>query len=207
MPNYLHVAQFLIDGSQPATFRAYSTSSSSESVVQTAWDAAVVALWTSASFLAFFPTTTSLVGTYSSTMTSNFHQQTKTSATHSTPGTSASAAQPNQVCFVVTLRTANASKAGHGRWYLPGPAVNAIATTGNVYSTAFGTAATTALNAFGTALGSTTALQVFHRNGTRSGLPALSLSPVLGTSDASLKPGIQRRRGDKIVPTRISWSP
>lgn len=175
-------------------------------MVQTAWDTAFQAYWNTAGVLSGMPTTTVLGFTYTSTMTTQFKQSTKTVNTHAIAGTSASVALPNQTCFVATLRTALANKAGRGRWYLPAPAVSGISATGNLYIAAWMTAAGTGLTALGTALGGSVQLQVLHRKATLSGQAALTLTPVIAACDASNKPAIQRRRGDKIVPTRTAWT-
>jgi hypothetical protein len=206
MPNYLLVAGGLISGAQPWSIRAYAVSGSTESAVQTTWDTAFQAYWNAAGVLSGMPTTTSLTFTSTSTMTANFHQSTKTTNVHAIAGTSAAVALPNQTAFIATLRTALANKAGHGRWYLPAPAVSGIAAAGNLYIAAWMTAAGAGLTALGTALGGAVQLQVFHRNATKSGLAAMSLTPVIGPCDCSNKPAIQRRRGDKIVPTRTAWT-
>lgn len=206
MPNYLVVASGILNGGFPWSIRSYMVSGSSEAVVETAWDTAFTAFWNNASIIAALPTTTILQQTYTSTMTSNFKQSTKTVTTHAIAGTSAGAPMPSQIALVATLRTNLASKAGHGRWYLPAPSASNLATAGGVWAATFMTAVGTALTALGTALGSTGTLQVFHRNGTKSGLPALSLTPVIVPCDASNKPAVQRRRGDKLVPTRTAWS-
>lgn len=206
MPNYLLVAGGTIAGVQPWSIRAYAVSASTEASVETTWDTAFQAYWNAAGVLSGMPTTTALTYTYTSTMTANFKQSTKTILTHAIAGTSASVALPDQVAFVATLRTALASKAGRGRWYLPAPAVSGIATTGNLFLPAWMTAAAAGLTALGTALGSGVTLQLLHRLATKSGLGALTLTPVIPACDCSNKPAIQRRRGDKIVPTRTGWT-
>jgi hypothetical protein len=206
MPYYGLVAGGIIDGVQPWSIRAYASSNNTETSVASLWDSAFLGYWNATGVLSGMPTTTSLTYTYVSTQTANFTQFTKTQTTHAIPGTSASVALPNQVCFVATLRTALASKSGHGRWYLPAPAVSGIATTGNLYLPAWMTAAAAGLTILGNTLGSTVLLQVLHRKATKSGLSALSLSNVIAGCDCSNKPGIQRRRGDKIVPTRTGWT-
>ena len=206
MPNYALTAGGLIAGSQPWSVRAYAVSASAESVVATTWDTAFQAYWNAAGVLSGMPTTTSLTFTAASTQTANFKQSTKTTTVHAIAGTSASVGLPDQVAFIATLRTALASKAGHGRWYLPAPAVSGLAATGNLWIAAWMTAAAAGLTALGTALGSGVTLQVLHRNATKSGLGALTLTPCIPQCDASNKPAVQRRRGDKVVPTRTAWT-
>lgn len=206
MPNYLLTAGGVVAGSQPWSIRAYAVSASAENVVATTWNSAFSAYWNATGVLSGMPSTTSWTFSSASTMTANFKQATKTTNVVAVPGTSASVGLPDQVAFIATLRTSLASKAGHGRWYLPAPAVSGLAATGNLYIAAWMTAAAAGLTALGTALGSGVTLQVLHRNATKSGLAALSLTPCIPACDCSNKPGIQRRRGDKIVPTRTAWT-
>jgi len=206
MPNYLLVAGGTIAGIQPWTIRAYAISGSAESVVQTSWNTAVQAYWNTAGVKSGMPTSTVLTFTYTSTLTANFKQQTKTSNTLSIAGTSVGVACPDQLCTVATLRTALASKAGHGRWYLPAPDTTGLGTTTGLWTAAWMTAVTTGLTALGTALGGGITLQIFHARATKSGIAAGTFTPVIPACDASNKPGVQRRRGDKVTPTRTAWT-
>jgi hypothetical protein len=206
MPNYLLVAGGTIAGTQPWTIRTYAISGSTESVVQTAWNTAVQAYWNTAGVKSGMPTSTFLGFTYTSTLTANFKQQTKTTTTLGIAGTGVGAALPDQLCTVATLRTALASKAGHGRWYLPAPDGTGLTGTTGVWSAAWMTAVGTGLTALGTALGGSITLQVFHARATKSGIAAGTFTPVVPACDASNKPGVQRRRGDKIVPVRTAWT-
>ncbi len=206
MPNYLLTAGGLLADAQPWSIRAYAVSTSTEATVQTAWDTAFQAYWNSSSWLALVPNTTYLTYTYTSTLTALFKQQTKTQTTHNIAGGATGAALPYTTCFLASFQSTRANKSGHGRWYLPAPAVTAMATTGYVWSAAAMTAAQTALNAMSTARGSTYTLQIFTRLATESGIPADTLTPV-ATASASNKPATQRRRGDKVVPTRTTFNP
>jgi len=206
MANYLLVAGGTLAGGQPWSIRAYASGSGTEGATQAAWDSAFNAFWTNASWIALLPTTTAWTYSYTSTMSSNFHQTTATRNTHNVVGTSAGAPLPPQVCLVATLRTALANRAGRGRWYLPAPSATGLAATGNAYTPAAMTAVAGALNAMGTAISTSFQLQILHRNATKSGLAAMSLTGVT-TADASNKPAIQRRRGDKVVPARSAWTP
>jgi hypothetical protein len=199
LPDYLVTCGGLLAGAQPWSIRAYAVGSGTEATVQTAWDAGVLAWWNSAAWLALMPSTTSLTYSYTSTMTGVFRQSTKTQSTHNVPGGASGAALPYQVCLIATLETAFADKGGHGRWYLPAPAVTAMATTGYVWSATAMTDIAAALTAMGTAIGSTFTFQILNRK-------ALTLRPVV-SGTASNKPAIQRRRGDKVVPTRSAWTP
>lgn len=199
MPEYLITAGGLLSGTQPWSIRAYALGSGTEATVQTAWDAGVVAWWNSAAWLALMPSTTTLTYTYTSTMSGTYRQTTKTQSTHAIAGGASGAALPYQVALVATLNTAFADKSGHGRWYLPGPAVTAMATTGYLYSATAMTDVAAALTAMGTAIGSTFTFQLLDR-------AKLTVRPVTGAT-VSNKPAIQRRRGDKVIPTRTAWTP
>lgn len=206
MPNFLLVAGGLLAGSEIWAIRAYAVSSSAESVVESTWDSAFKAYWNAAGVLSGMPTTTSLTYTYAATLTPAFKQQSKTQTVSSIAGTSASVALPNQIAFIATLRTALANKSGHGRWFLPAPAVSGIAATGNLYIAAWMTAAAAGLTALGTALGSGVTLQIFHPKATKNGVGPLTMTPCIPACDCSNKPAVQRRRTSKIVATRTAWT-
>lgn len=204
MTFFLCKAQGLLAGSFPWSFNSVMSGTVSEASAQTAWDAAIVALWTNATLAPFLPPTTTLTETSTSTATATFTQFTQTRNTHSTAGTSTSAAIGFRTCEIVTFRSQYATKWGHARWFLPSLATNALATTGYELSSAAQTAIVDGVNAFFTALGTTLAMQVFHRKAPISGyVPALSTSPVV-SGDVPNTFATQRRRADKIVPTRMS---
>lgn len=200
MPFYLHSASGLLGAAFPWSITAVSSSSASEAAAQTAWDAGVVAMWTSTGLNGLIPTTTSLTQTSTSTANASFKQTTKTSNTHADVGTG-TGSLPFQIAEVVTLRTAQATKYGHGRWFLPALAPASLATGGNLLSATAVTDLVTAVNALFTAIGSTLQFQILHRHGTLHGPGALTTDPVT-SGDVSDKFVIQRRRGDKLVPTR-----
>jgi hypothetical protein len=202
MPNYLHVATGVQDSAFAWSIRAISTSSATESAAQTAWDAGFVALWNTASFLALVSTTTTLTQTSTSTANASFKQTTKTVSTHNIAGTG-TGSLPFQICPIVTLRTNQATKYGHGRWYLPALVPASLATGGYVLSSAAVTAIVTAVNAGFTAWAGSLTFQILHRKGTLHGPGPLTLDAVI-SGDVSNKPGIQRRRGDKFVPSRTA---
>lgn len=201
MTNYLHTAFGNVGTSFPWSIRAVSVSSDSESAAEAAWHAGWAAFWANASLIALYPTTTTWLGTSTSTASAAFKQTTKTTTTASVAGTGAAAANPGQVCLIATLRTANATKWGRGRWYLPAPDSGAMATSDIVFSTAFMGDAQTAMNSAFTNWSSALTFQILHRKATLSGPGALTLTPVTGM-DLSDKPAVQRRRSDKRSPAR-----
>lgn len=202
MPNYLHAAGGTLQGGFPWSISMVSTSSDGESAAQTVWDNGVVAMWGSSAFNALMPAGTKL--TYTSTSTANalFKQTTKTTNTHNTAG-GATAGLPYQVAEVVTWRTAQATKWGRGRWYLPGMAPGALATAGFVLSTTAVNDIVAAVNAGLAIWVGALNFQIVHRKGTLSGPAADTLTPI-SSGDVADKLVIQRRRGDKYVPVRTA---
>lgn len=205
MANYLFVAGGLQNAVAPWSMRMYGTSNLSEATVETTWDAAWVALWGNASLAPYIPILTTLTFTYASTMDTNWKQTTKTQTNHALAGTSASKAIGYRTAEVVTLRTPKATRYGRGRVYFPSLATNAVDTTsGYQILPAAMTAFATAFTAFFTALTPNIQLVVLHRRGNLSGtVPPLTFDNVTG-SDMANQFYTQRRRGDKVVPTRTT---
>lgn len=202
MPNYLHKAGGTLSGGFPWSIGMVSTSTAAESAAQTTWDTGIVAMWTNAGFQALIPTGTTLTYTSTSTASAAFKQTTKTTTTHSTAGT-ATQANPYQVAEVVTWRTTQATKWGRGRWYLPGVGTSGLATSGYLLSAAAVTSLVGGVNAGLTIWVASLNFQILHRKATLSGPAALTLTPI-ATGDMSNKLVIQRRRADKLVPTRTA---
>jgi hypothetical protein len=202
MPFYLHSANGLLNAAFPWSFHSVSSSSATESAAQTAWDSGITALWNTAAFLALVPTTTTLTQTSTSTANASFKQTTKTLSNHSIAGTG-TGSLPFQICEIVTFRSAQATKYGHGRWYLPALAPAALATTGYVLSATAEADIVTAVNAFFAAIVPTLQLVVFHKKGTLHGPGPLTTDNVIA-ADTTNKFAVQRRRGDKFTATRSS---
>lgn len=202
MPNYLHTAGGTLEGGFPWSIGMVSVSSDSESAAQTVWDNGVVAMWGSAAFNALIPTGTILTYTQTSTANTSFKQTTKTTNTHSTPGTGTTGL-PFQVAEVVTWRTAQATKWGRGRWYLPPIGTGALATGGFVLSSTAVGDIVAAVNAGLTVWVAALNFQVLHRKNTLTGPVANTLTPIF-SGDVSNKLVIQKRRADKFVPTRTA---
>lgn len=200
MPNYLHKAGGTLEGGFPWSIGMVSTSSSAEGAAQTTWDSGVVAMFTSASFHGLLPTGTVLTYTSTSTASATFKQTTLTENTHSTAGT-ATQGLPFQASEVVTWRTAQHTKWGRGRWYLPTIGVTALDTNGFVLSTAATGDIVTAVNAGLTIWVASLNFQILHRKATIGGPGANTLTPI-ASGDVSNKLVIQRRRADKYVPAR-----
>lgn len=201
MTFYIHKAQGVI-GAFAWSFGAISSSTATESAAETAWGAGIAAMFGTTAFLGLLPTTVEFTLTSTSTASADFKQTTKTQTTHAITGTSASPALPYQVSEVVTLRTALATKYGHGRWFLPAMATNALATGGFVLSATAVSDIVAAVNAAFAAFGSTLSIQILHRKGSLNGAATpFSVSPV-NSGDVPNKFVIQKRRADKFTVTR-----
>jgi hypothetical protein len=118
------------------------------------------------------------------------------------PGTGTAPTTPQASCVVVSLRTANASKAGRGRQYLPCLATSALTPTGT-WSSTIANAIDTAYTNMVTSLASTGAVVILHGgfNGRVNGAPTyLPLSGDNVTSVAvNTLPGQQRRRKNQAL--------
>lgn len=202
MPNYLHQAGGTLSGGFPWSVTMKSVSSQTESAAQTTWDSGFLAMWNLAAFNALIPTGTLLTYTSTSTANATFHQTTKTLTTHSIAGTAAQA-MPFQVAMVLTWRSAQATKYGRARWYLPGFGTGALAAAGYVLSAAAQTTLVNGINAGRVIWVANLSFQILHRKNTLNGPLANTLTPITG-GDVSNKLVIQRRRADKFVPTRAA---
>lgn len=203
MPNYLLTAGGNI-GAFPWSITMKATGTATEAATETAWAAGLSALFSNAGFAALLSSATELTFTSTSTASAAWKQTTKTETTHALSGTG-TGALPYQISAIVTWRTAQATKYGRGRWYLPAMAPSALATGGFVFSSAAQGSMVTALNAMTTAWGVTFQPVILHRHGTISGPGPLTTDPVT-TADVSNKPAVQRRRGDKYTVIRASFT-
>lgn len=200
MPNYLHTAGGTLQGGFPWSIGMVSTSSDGEAAAQSVWDSGIVAMFQTTAFQGLMPLNTALTYTSTSTASSLFKQTTKTENTHSILGT-ATQGLPFQVAEIVTWRTAQATKWGRGRWYLPTIGAGALAPSGFILSTTAVTDIVAAVNAGLAIWVGALNFQILHRRNTLSGPMANTLTPISG-GDVSNKLVIQRRRADKYTPTR-----
>ncbi len=202
MPNYLHQAGGTLEGGFPWSINMVSVATATETTAETTWADGIVNMFSLAGFRALVPAGTILTFTSTSTANAVFKQTTKTTTTHSIAGTGG-AGLPYQVGEVVTWRTTQATKWGRGRWYLPPMTAAALDTAGFILAAASVTEVVDAVNLFLTAIIGTLSPQILHRKNTLSGPLANTLTPIV-TGDVSDKCVIQRRRGDKFVPTRTA---
>lgn len=202
MPNYLHKAGGTLEGGFPWSIGMVSTSSASESAAETSWSGGIQAMFGLTGLAALIPAGTVLTYTSTSTASADFKQTTKTTTDLDIAGTGG-AGLPYQVAEVVTWRSAQATKWGRGRWYLPPLTADALASAGFVLAAGSVTEIVDGVNAFLTATVATLSFQILHRKATISGPGADTLTPI-ASGDVSDKCVIQRRRADKYVPTRTA---
>ena len=126
MPNYLHKASGTFAGGAFWSFGLQSTGSISEAAAQTAWHGAVVGFFATAGVGALYSTGTTLTLTTTSTASPTWRQTTLTRNTETTAGTATTQELPVANAMVITYRSANATKSGHGRLYFPPPVAAAL---------------------------------------------------------------------------------
>ena len=174
--------------------RIYATGSISEAAAA----AAIHSGWDSLfnDIKAYLPAATTLTETAAFTLNASWKFTTGTTTTEDLVGTSASESMPISTAAVITWRTAQRTKSGHGRAFLPAAATNAIATAADTgyLLPAFNAACTTGGTALLAALsGAALAPVLLNRS-------ALTTTPITGCNTGNLFRA-QRRRQDKIVPT------
>lgn len=204
MTNFMHTASGILPGGFPWSFTLKSTGSISEAAAQTLWAAAINSFFTTAGVAALYSTAWSVTSTSTSTASASWKQTTKTTTNTTHAGTAATQELPDQMSMIVTARTANATKSGHGRMYFPAPVAAALAVGGGGLISAG--SLTTLAGALSTQMTTLVtgglSLQLLTRKATLN-RPALSLQTVTGLEIVN-KLGVQRRRADKLVVSRTT---
>lgn len=206
MTNYLHKASGVLASGAFWSFGLKTTGSISESAAETAWSSGVNGFFATAGVAALYSTGTELTLTSTSTASSTWKQTTITRTTHTQAGTATTQELPDQDAMIVTYRSANATKSGHGRWFMPAPVAAAfVIGTGCHMSAASATTLSTALATLWNGL-VTAGLSpvILTRKATLSGLPAFSTQAVT-TRELVHTLGVQTRRGDKLIPLRTTF--
>lgn len=206
MTYYLLQASGTLSGSFPWSINAFGESSSSESTVANAWDGNFREIWTNETLAPYIPTTVEITETSASTASSTFKQTTKTTTASTTAGTSTSPSLPYHTCEIVTLRSALAKRSGRGRWYLPPFATNALAADGFSLLAAAQDALEGALTTFFSGITPTITLGVKHLKNSSDGTTTAYTMSQIVACDIPNTFAVQRRRADKLVPTRVSVS-
>lgn len=205
MTNFLHSASGTLASGGFWSFTLKSTGSVSETTAETTWGGAVQAFFATTGVAALYRTDTILTATSTSTASAQWKQTTITRTTHTAAGSATTQQLPDFVSMIVTLRSANATKSAHGRWFLPpmttasmgmspGPRFlsGTMTTMASAVSTLFNSLATGGLSPV-----------ILTRKATVSGLPAFTTQAITHRDIPNI-PGVQTRRADKILPARTT---
>jgi hypothetical protein len=204
MAFYLAQVSGLLNTSFPWSMNAVLSASGSETSTSAVWDTAIRGVFTNASLAPYIPTTVEITDTSVSTASAVFKQTTKTSVSGSTPGAGTDPALPYHTCEIITFRTLSATKWGRGRWFFPPLGFNALAADGFSLLAAAQTAMQTAFNAYFTAIGSSYQHVILHRRATAGGARAAYTTDIVAAADIPSTFAVQRRRADKLVPSRLT---
>jgi hypothetical protein len=204
MAFYLAQASGLLNSSFPWSMNFVLSATTSESAVSAAFDPAIRGVFTDATFKTYIPTTVEITETSVSTASAIFKQTTKTTVSSTTAGDSGSIALPYHTCEILTFRTSFATKWGRGRLFFPPLAVNALAADGFSILAAAQTAMQGAFNGYFTAVGSTYQHVILHKRATAGGARAAYTTDTVAAADIPSTFAVQRRRADKLVPSRLS---
>jgi hypothetical protein len=204
MAYYLAQVAGLMNAAFPWSMNAVLSAAASEATVSTTFDTAIRGVFTNTAFKAYIPTTVEITATSVSTASATFRQTTKTTVSSTTAGDSSSIGLPYHTCEIVTFRTSYATKWGRGRWYFPPLATNALDTDGFSILAAAQTAMEGAFTAYFTAVGSTYQHVILHKKATAGGGRAAYTTDTVAAADIPSSFAVQRRRADKLVPSRLS---
>lgn len=195
----------LIGGSLSWSTSMLCTGTIGEATASSVWNGQFGALCSTATngLNNFWSADITVTGTTVSTLNPvTFRQTTITRATLSEVGTDANPSLPWNIAHVITTRSANANKGGHGRMFLPPFAEDNIAA--HILKSTVTAKMKIVLDVFFAGLVSG-GLQpiVMNRHATLSD-PVPFTQKNLIDYDISDKPAQQRRRVSKVVPTRLA---
>lgn len=200
MAFFLHNAKGIFGDGGFWSFNIQTSGSISEAAAEAAWGAAVVNFFSDTNVKTYYQPGLELTGTSSSTASATFHQTSITRTSHSTVGTGTAKQLPTYVGLVVSYYTAQATKYGRGRSFLPAPNYNVLATadTGELDATVAGHIASALTTAF-TSLTTAGLTQILYtRKATRGGVAAYTTTQVTNRHLQG-KLHVQKRRSDKII--------
>lgn len=124
MSNFALYGLGLVANSQGWSSRIYATGSVSEATAAAAIHSAWDALW--GDITAYLPTVSTLTQTFASTLNASWKFTTATPTSEDLAGTSASVSMPATTAPLIKWNTAQRTKSGRGRSFLPAAAVNGI---------------------------------------------------------------------------------
>ena len=205
MTFFLHKAGGLLTSNQPWSTGLITSASVSEGAANTAWTSAWTALFATAAFNDLYRTSVTVTATSTSTASAVFKQTTITRANVALAGTATTQELPDYCALVLTLRSATATKYGHGRMFLPAPVAAALGGgTGGHLGSANVTAIAAAMSTFFTSLVTAGLSPVLvTKKANVSQVPLYSTRAVVAADMPNVLT-VQHRRGDKIVPVRTT---
>lgn len=191
-----------LGGSLPWSNALHITGSISEGALSAGFSTLVDALWTDEDngLEKFMNADVVVTGTLTTTLNATMHQTTGTETTLDIPGTDANASLPWNIAEVVTLRSPQRTKWGHGRMFLPPFAEDQI--VAHVIKAATITSMVTVFETFFAGITELGAAPFIFNQRTRKDGTAPYTKTTLTSFDVSNKPAQQRRRVSKIVPAR-----
>lgn len=205
MTNFGMKCNGLLGGSLPWSFGLWFSGNITEAQAQSLWSGAITTMFSATTppgLNSIFSADVTVTGTSSSTLNATMHQTTKTSTGAAFTGTDTNPSLPWHVAEVVTLRTGQATKSGHGRFFLPPMAEDKV--TAHVITTATITQIVNSVNAMFVAMvGGGMTPFIFNKRALKDGTPAFTIKNVT-SFDVPNKPYQQRRRVSKVVPARTT---
>ena len=196
MTTFRHVAK----GSYPGeawTFTMHSTGTIALSAAQAAWNAAVTDFWTD-QLDGLVHTTVSLTEVSTASLDAGTGAQVSRLADDvSLPGVATQGLMPPQVTIAASLRTATATRAGRGRFYMPPFDKGTVTvTTGRLNSASITVALEAVDNLVTTMITNSLTPVIYHRSDfTSTNITQYDIGDVFDT---------QRRRRNKLVEMRTS---
>lgn len=200
MANFMHKASGTFGDGGFWSFGIDSSGSVSESAAESTWAAAVAAFFGDTNVKTYYSTGTELTETSTSTASSTWHQTTLTKTSHAVAGTATDAQMSTRTAVVCSFYTAQATRYGRGRMFLPAPtyAVLGTSNTGHLDATVAGHIASALTTMFGSIVAGGLNQLLYVRKTTRSGVAPYTTNLVTSRVLQG-KLMTQKRRSDKIV--------
>ena len=202
MPNFLHKASGTYAGGAFWSIGLNTSGAITEAAANTAWVAAMTAFFGATGVAALFSTGTEVTALTTSTASPTWRQTTITRATSTLAGTATTQELPVASAMVVTYRSTQATKSGHGRqfWFAPVAAALSIGSGGHI-STGSSTTIAGGLTAWRTALTTAGLTPLILTKRATQSLPAYTTQAAVEWELVHTL-ATQKRRGDKLVPLR-----
>jgi hypothetical protein len=191
----------LLGGSLPWSFGFFLTGPQTEAAMASQFNTAVTALFTTATngLQNLITSDISLNNTVVATLNATQHEVTKTTTTNFVAGTATGNSLPWSDSVVISLRAVSIAKHARGRVFLPPFAESTVAS--HVVTPATVTSLKAVLDVFFPAIvAGGASLYTYNKRPLKDGTAAFSKS-FMTTYLISNKPGHQRRRVSKVVPS------